>query len=115
VNHELGLVILHKSGLRANAAENDEGAIGAFQREHYDLVLMDAQMPELGGLDATRLIRGPQSAVRNHQIPIVVVTVAAMRGNRACYLKAAQYAGISGVVDLRLDRPGRVLIADSKR
>ena len=43
---------------------------------------MDVQMPEMDGLEATRRIRDPQSAVLNHQIPIIAMTAHAMQGDR---------------------------------
>jgi CheY-like chemotaxis protein len=54
----------------------------------YDLVLMDVLMPEMNGLEATRMIRDRHSAVRNSAIPIVAMTAAAMRGDRERCLEA---------------------------
>jgi CheY-like chemotaxis protein len=50
--------------------------------------LMDVQMPEMNGLDATRKIRNLQSAVRNHRIPIIAMTANAMQGDREKCLEA---------------------------
>jgi PAS domain S-box-containing protein len=94
VNQEVALGILRKLGLQASAVENGENAIETLQREHYDLVLMDVEMPEIDGLEATRRIRDPQSAVHNHQIPIIAMTAAAMQGDRERCLEA----GMNGYV-----------------
>jgi HPt (histidine-containing phosphotransfer) domain-containing protein len=51
-------------------------------------VLMDMQMPEMDGLEATRAIRNPQSAVRNHQIPIIAMTAHALQGDREKCIEA---------------------------
>jgi PAS domain S-box-containing protein len=87
-NQQVALGILKKLGLKADAVANGREAITALKTIPYDLVLMDVQMPEMDGLEATHQIRNPQSAVRNHQIPIIAMTAHAMQGNRERYLKA---------------------------
>jgi len=54
----------------------------------YDIVLMDVQMPEMDGLQATRTIRNLQSAVRNHDVPIIAMTAYAMKGDRERCMEA---------------------------
>ncbi len=48
--------------------------LDALKTTDYDLVLMDVQMPELDGIEATKIIRDPKSGVRNHDIPIIAMT-----------------------------------------
>jgi two-component system sensor histidine kinase/response regulator len=81
-NQQVAVGILKKLGLRADAVANGAEALKALETLPYDLVLMDVQMPEMNGLDATRHIRNPQSAVRNHRIPIIAMTAGAMQGDR---------------------------------
>ena len=69
------------------AADGAE-VLHALETIPYDLVLMDAQMPVMDGLEATRRIRNPQSAVRNHHIPIIAMTAHALRGDRERCLQA---------------------------
>ncbi len=88
VNREVALGILCQLGLQASAVENGAEAVETLQSEAYDLVLMDMQMPEMDGLEASRIIRDPQSPVHNHQIPIVAMTAAAMKGDRERCLEA---------------------------
>jgi CheY-like chemotaxis protein len=52
------------------------------------MVLMDCQMPEMDGFQATGEIRNPASRVLNHQIPIIAMTANAMRGDREACIKA---------------------------
>jgi PAS domain S-box-containing protein len=82
VNQEVVLGILRKLGLRADAVANGAEAIDALSTLPYHLVLMDIQMPVMDGFEATRLIRDPQSRVRDHQVPIIALTANAMRGDR---------------------------------
>ena len=88
-NQQVALGILKKLGLRADAVANGAEAVKALETIPYDLVLMDVQMPEMDGLEATRHIRNPQSAVPNHQIPIIAMTAHAMQGDREKCLDAA--------------------------
>jgi CheY-like chemotaxis protein/HPt (histidine-containing phosphotransfer) domain-containing protein len=87
-NQEVAVGILKKLGLRVESVANGAEAVKALETIPYDLVLMDVQMPEMDGLEATRQIRNPQSAVRNHQIPIIAMTAHAMKGDREKCLEA---------------------------
>ena len=87
-NQQVALGILRKLGLQADAVANGAEAIAALESIAYDLVLMDVQMPKMDGLEATARIRDPQSAVRNHSIPIVAMTAHAMEGDRERCLAA---------------------------
>ncbi len=80
INRRIALRILQKSGFEAEAVENGRLALEALQKTHYDLVLMDVQMPEMDGFEATMAIRKLDSAVR--EIPIIAMTANAMAGDR---------------------------------
>ncbi len=82
------LGILKKLGLRADAVANGAEAVRSLETLPYDLVLMDVQMPEMDGLEATRRIRDPRSAVLQHRIPIIAMTAHAMPGDRERCLDA---------------------------
>ena len=82
VNQQVALAVLRRVGLRADAADDGYAALERLAQESYDLVLMDVQMPRMDGLQATRRIRDPDSAVRNPNVPIIAMTAAAMRGDR---------------------------------
>ena len=81
-NQQVALGILRKLGLRADAVANGAEAIRSLEKIPYDLVLMDVQMPEIDGLEATRHVRDPLSAVLDHDIPIIAMTAHALQGDR---------------------------------
>jgi CheY-like chemotaxis protein len=87
-NQQVAVGILKKLGLRADAVANGAEAVKALETLPYDLVLMDVQMPEMNGIEASRHIRNPHSAVRNHRIPIIAMTAGAMQGDREKCLEA---------------------------
>jgi PAS domain S-box-containing protein len=87
-NQHVALGILKKLGLRADAVANGLEAVKALEAMPYDLVLMDVQMPEMNGLDATRQIRNTVSAVLRHDIPIIAMTANAMQSDRENCLAA---------------------------
>jgi two-component system, sensor histidine kinase and response regulator len=89
VNQKVALVTLEKKlGYRADAVANGKEAIESLARQDYDLVLMDCHMPEMDGYEATRIIRDPNSPVRNHDVPIIAMTANAMKGDREECLEA---------------------------
>jgi PAS domain S-box-containing protein len=87
-NQQVAIGILKKLGLRADAVANGAEAVRSLELLPYDLVLMDVQMPEMDGLEATRHIRDPHSAVRNHGIPVIAMTAHALQGDKARCLEA---------------------------
>ncbi|MBN2420289.1 MAG: response regulator [Deltaproteobacteria bacterium] len=82
VNQKLALRFIEKFGFKADSAANGKEAIKALESFHYDIVLMDIQMPEMDGLEATKIIRDPQSNVLNHNIKIIAMTAHAMQGDK---------------------------------
>ena len=87
-NQQVALAILEKLGCRADAVANGKEALESLRLVPYDLVLMDCQMPEMSGYEATARIRDPRSGVRNPEIPIIALTAHAMRGDREDCLAA---------------------------
>jgi PAS domain S-box-containing protein len=100
VNQEVALGILKKLGVRAEAVADGAEAIEVLKTLPYDLVLMDIHMPEMDGLEATRIIRDPQSPVRDHQIPIIALTASALRSDRETCLAAGMNDHITKPVSL---------------
>jgi len=87
-NQQVALGILRNVGYRAEAVANGVEAIKALKDLPFDLVLMDVQMPEMDGYEATRVIRSTQSPVLNRAVPIIAVTAHAMQGDRERCLAA---------------------------
>jgi two-component system, sensor histidine kinase and response regulator len=107
VNRKLALQQLKKLGYRAHAVNDGREAIEAVAHGDYDVVLMDCQMPEVDGFEATREIRRAETARGGH-VPIVAMTANALEGDReAClaagmddYLaKPVQLAALRAVVE----------------
>lgn len=78
VNQKVGVKLLEKIGCTVDVAANGKEAVRAWESGHFDVILMDCQMPEMDGYEATRQIRARESA--SHRIPIVALTAHAMKG-----------------------------------
>jgi two-component system sensor histidine kinase/response regulator len=87
VNRTLAMRLLEKHGHTVVVAENGRQAIEALERETIDLVLMDVQMPEMDGLEATAAIREREKTTGAH-MPIIALTAHAMKGDRERCLAA---------------------------
>lgn len=87
INQKLVLALLQKWGHQVEIAENGLIAIEKYRDGQYDIILMDMQMPEMGGLEATELIREFEVDTDRH-IPIVAMTANAMSGDRERCLEA---------------------------
>jgi PAS domain S-box-containing protein len=98
LNRELALRLLERRGHRIAVAENGAEALAALEREPFDAVLMDVQMPELDGLEATRRIREKEAATGRH-IPIIAMTAHSMTGDRERCLAAGMDAYIAKPID----------------
>ena len=87
INQEVARRLLEKHGHSVTLAATGLEAIGALERQAFDLLLMDVQMPELDGLEATARIRATESATGQHQT-IVAMTARAMQEDRERCLSA---------------------------
>ncbi|HEY3381101.1 MAG TPA: PAS domain S-box protein [Vicinamibacterales bacterium] len=81
-NQKVATKVLEKMGHRVDAVANGAEALKALGTMPYDLVLMDVQMPEMDGFEATRQIRLGHGGVRNPRIPIIAMTAHTMKGDR---------------------------------
>lgn len=93
-NQKLAIGILEKYGHRVTVANNGREALDHTARQDFDIILMDVQMPEMDGLEATQQIREREAATGRH-IPIVAMTAQAMKGDRERCLAAGMDAYLS--------------------
>ena len=87
VNQKLATRLLEKRGHRVVVTSNGTEALAALAKRSYDLVLMDAQMPEMDGLEATVALRKKEKNTQSHQ-PVVAMTALVMKGDRERCLAA---------------------------
>jgi hypothetical protein len=87
INQKLAIGLLEKWGHRVTVANHGHEAVKLSADQPFDLLLMDVQMPELDGLDATRMIRVREQTTGIH-LPIVAMTAHAMKGDRERCLAA---------------------------
>jgi CheY-like chemotaxis protein len=93
VNQKLAIRVLERRGHSVLLTNNGEEAVAALEEESFDLVLMDVQMPEMDGLEATVAIRQKEKGTDTH-IPIIAMTAHAMKGDQERCLAA----GMDGYV-----------------
>ena len=92
--------LLEIIGFQSDAVYNGHEALTVLTKKDYDLVLMDCQMPEMDGYEATARIRDPNSSVKRHDIPIIALTAHAMQGDREKCLDAGMDDYLSKPVDM---------------
>ncbi|MBF0450656.1 MAG: response regulator [Candidatus Magnetomorum sp.] len=95
INQEIVNELLKENGFIVSIANNGYEAIAAIEKNTYDLVFMDIQMPELDGLDATRCIREKGF----NDLPIIAMTAHAMTGDREKSIKAGMNDHITKPLD----------------
>lgn len=93
VNREVAQTLLERRGHRVTAVRDGKRAVAAWRSGEFDVIVMDIQMPELDGLQATRLIRELEEA--SERIPIVAMTAHAMSGDREMCLDNGMDAYLS--------------------
>jgi two-component system, sensor histidine kinase and response regulator len=98
VNQYVAVRMLEKAGHTVTVVPNGKEALVAWHKQPYDLVLMDVQMPEMNGWEATQAIRESEKTTGTH-IPIIALTAHAMKGDKERCLAAG--------MDLYLTKPIR--------
>ncbi len=94
VNQRLAVKLLEKQGHTVVVANNGQEAVDTLEREKFDLILMDMQMPLMSGIEATAIIREKEKATGEH-IRIIALTANAMTGDKEKCLAAGMDAYLS--------------------
>ena len=100
VNQRLAASLLERRGHQVTIANNGREAVELSARQRFDAVLMDVQMPEMGGFDATAAIRAREGEGGDH-IPIIAMTAHAMKGDRERCLAAGMDEYLTKPLDSR--------------
>ena len=98
INRRLFTNVLKKLGHSVVTAVNGRDALDTLQRTEVDVALMDVQMPEMDGIQATAAIRAGERSGSRH-LPIVAMTAHAMRGDCERFLRAGMDGYISKPID----------------
>lgn len=116
VNQKLAVIVLEKQGHRVVVANNGKEAIAALESERFDVVLMDVEMPEMDGMEATAAIRAKELETDEH-VPIIAMTAHAMKGDRDRCLDVGMDDYVSKPVrsEILFEAIGRVLDVTVRR
>jgi CheY-like chemotaxis protein len=101
VNQLLAVRLMEGAGHQVTAVGDGIAAVEAFGRKAFDLILMDLQMPEMGGIEATAAIRSIEEGRGDVRVPIIALTAHAMHGDRERCLEAS----MDGYVTKPIRRP----------
>ncbi|WP_089281628.1 PAS domain-containing hybrid sensor histidine kinase/response regulator [Anaerovirgula multivorans] len=99
INQKVIMKMLKKKGHRVETANNGKEAVVLFQPGKYDVILMDIQMPEMDGVEATRRIK--EREVMGKQIPIIAMTAYALQGDRERFLTLGMDGYVSKPIQMR--------------
>jgi signal transduction histidine kinase/CheY-like chemotaxis protein len=100
INQALQTILLKRMGYAVTLANNGLEAVEAFTQNTFDVVLMDIQMPDMGGIEATRLIREHEAARQVKPTPIIAVTANALKGDRESYIACGMNGYVSKPISL---------------
>ncbi len=101
VNRKLAAHLLTRLGARVHCVDNGLEALQALREDDFDVVLMDCQMPEMDGYDATRALRQAGASARNSGIPVIALTANAFATDRERCIEA----GMTDFLSKPIDKP----------
>ena len=99
VNQKVAVNLLERRGHVVVVAENGKEAVAALERESFDIVLMDVEMPEMDGMQATTVIREREQTAGG-RIPIIAMTAHAMKGDRERFLQTGMDGYIAKPIEV---------------
>lgn len=86
INKKLAVRFLEREGHHVTAVESGAEVLKILARRSFDVILMDIQMPDMDGMEATKRIRSGEAPVVDPNIPIIATTAHAMKGDREKFL-----------------------------
>jgi two-component system sensor histidine kinase/response regulator len=98
INQRISRALLEKKGYAVTLAENGRKALERFEKQSFDVILMDVQMPEMDGFEATALIRRREKNSGRH-VPIIALTAHALKGDEERCLSAGMDSYITKPID----------------
>ncbi|GAB6192327.1 ATP-binding protein [Desulfocastanea catecholica] len=101
INQQILQAILTKLGHRATIAGDGQSALELLKTHHFDIILMDVQMPGLDGIETTRIIRTSDTYQHVRNIPIIALTAYAMAGDKDKCLHAGMSSYLAKPVDIK--------------
>jgi len=101
INQKLAVTLLEKRNNKVIVANNGLEAVNILKDFDFDVVLMDIQMPEMDGFEATKVIRDKKSPVKRHDIPIIAMTAHAMSGDREKCINSGMNGYISKPINVK--------------
>ncbi|MDP3430126.1 MAG: response regulator, partial [Desulfomicrobium sp.] len=96
-----GVALLGRHGAEVVHARSGQEALGALRGQSFDLVLMDVQMQDMDGIEATRRIRAGEAGQKARNIPVIALTACAMAGDRERFLAAGMNNYVAKPMDIR--------------
>ena len=104
-NQQVAIRHLEKSGYKVHLVENGQEAVAAYKRKHYDLILMDIQMPTMDGYEATKHIRAWENAMKYEGMPDIHIPIIAMTAHAiAGYKEKCLEVGMDDYISKPLKR-----------
>jgi PAS domain S-box-containing protein len=114
INQQILQAILTKLGHRSTIAGDGYLALELLKTHQFDIVLMDVQMPELDGIETTKIIRGSEEYLHVQNIPIIALTAYAMAGDKDKCLEAGMDSYLAKPVDIKALEKGLMTLTTDK-
>ncbi len=99
ISQELQLRILERQGYIVEIAINGEEVLEGLKKQHFDIVLMDVQMPKMDGIETTQIIRSSKDNTFDPEIPIIALTAHAFEADKEKCLKAGMNSCVTKPLD----------------
>ncbi len=99
MNRLLAIGLLERAGHHVQVATNGREAVSLWESQGFDVILMDVQMPELDGFEATAMIRRAEQSAGSPRMPIIAMTAHALAGDRERCLEAGMDGYVSKPIE----------------